>query len=70
MQYVCWRRTCRYDVFSVMLLVLGVLYAFLVYWLAILVRRVFQLCSFMLGERFIAQLPTFRAPYISFLWHR
>ncbi len=34
MQFVCWRRTCRYDVFSVMLLVLGVLYAFLVYWLS------------------------------------
>ena len=34
MQSVCVRRTCGYDVFWAMLLVLGVLYAFLVYWLS------------------------------------
>lgn len=30
MQYVCVRRTCGYDVFWAMLLVLGVLCAFLI----------------------------------------
>jgi len=34
MQSVCARRTCGCDVLCAMLLVLGALYAFLVYWLS------------------------------------